>query len=149
MTTSLFIGLWAQGAALAGNDPAVLGPDGSGLVWLIVVMLALLGGAAFLHRRVVSGRGGGANPLRMVSSLPLGEKRAIVMIEADRERLLVGVTSQSIQLLSELGPVEATELVAQSESVPGADEEDAVSSPSDTRSRFASSLRVALERGLR
>jgi flagellar biosynthetic protein FliO len=73
---------------------------GLGLSWVVLFLLALIVLASYLHRRF--GQPVRGDGLRMVSSLSLGDKRAIVMIEADDERLLVGVTSSNVQLISRL-----------------------------------------------
>ena len=83
-------------------------PDASGLglSWVVVFLLVLIAVATLLHRRY--GQPVRGDALRMVSSLSLGDTRAIVMIEADNERLLVGVTSSNVRLISRLESGEAS-----------------------------------------
>ena len=127
-------------------------PLGVDIGWLVAFLVGFVALASFVKRRY----GLGASPrhgakLKMVASLPLGDKRAIVLVEASEERLLVGVTSQSVQLISRLQsvrdgeahPPEAVTTVqdASPEGAPG------LFSWRRDGARFASFLRAALQRG--
>lgn len=143
------------GATIAASEgPEIaLGVDSpaGGLGWLAVVLIGFVALAAWVHRRFgISGRGDGRAALKMVASLPLGEKRAIVMVEADEARLLVGVTPQNVQLLSRLPAT--NDAAAATENAPDAGEADdeASSAPEvEARGGFGSFLSTALARGRR
>lgn len=76
----------------------------------IVVALALVLGLAWatiwllkkLQDRQLGGRNGGETepPIRFIRSMPLGQRERVVMIEAQGETMLVGVTAGAITLLA-------------------------------------------------
>lgn len=75
----------------------------SGFGATILFLLILLAGAAWLHRRLSwNGRAFNKAEMRMTSALSLGEKRAVVIIEVEGRRMLVGVTPSRIDLLCRL-----------------------------------------------
>lgn len=144
-------------------DPLALESTTSGVYWLLAFMTVFLGAAALVHRRFsLGGRVGGGPDLRMVATLSLGDKRAIVMIEAEAERLLVGITPQNIQLLTRVDRPEV-DLVQDDELPPRTDDDRLAAGPppdgepvsssvagaSTVSGRFGSLLRTALERGRR
>ena len=70
---------------------------------LIVVGLLLVMG--YLARKLLPGRFGGAalgDNLKLVQSLPLGQRRFVSLIEADGKRFLIGVTDNQVNLLKAL-----------------------------------------------
>ncbi len=151
--------LASPGGALGDVSTGALAFDGGSTIgWLIVAMVALLGVAAFVQRRSGFGRGrGGARELSMIASLPLGDKRAIVMVQARNERLLVGVTPQSVQLISRLETEDDASVRADSrapvESRTSAasvvDESASSEAVPETRSGFGAVFSSALGRGWR
>jgi len=70
---------------------------------MVVVGLAMLVG--YLAKRLMPGRFGGSvsgNHLKILQTLPLGPKRFVTLLEADGQRLLIGVTDQRIELIKAL-----------------------------------------------
>jgi flagellar protein FliO/FliZ len=65
---------------------------------VVVVMLAL-GAFAYVLRRMQRVAGGGAGSLRVAASLALGGKERLVLVEAEGERLLLGVGPGGVQLV--------------------------------------------------
>jgi flagellar biosynthetic protein FliO len=89
--------------ALPSNELPQIGTPGVGFGWVVVFLVALIAVALYLQRRLgIPFSRRGEAPLRMLSSLALGDRRAIVMVEAGKERLVVGVTSSSIRLICRL-----------------------------------------------
>ena len=100
--TSLVARTLFVGAPAATPGPLPAPASGLPLGGLVVFMVLLFVGAAYLHRRFGAFGSARNTSLRLLSSLPLGDKRAIVLVEAERERMIVGVTSQSVQLICRL-----------------------------------------------
>ena len=65
------------------------------------VVLALIGVSAFLLKRMQGGKGT-LNGLKLVSSLHIGTKEKIVVVQAGDKQWILGVTPHQINLLSEL-----------------------------------------------
>ncbi len=102
--------LWAQSNSA---------PTGAYL-WQTVLGLAVVLAAIFAIAWVVKrlGRGGfvGNSRMNVLSVLPLGQRERVVLIEVGDQQLLVGVTAQSVNLLTEFAtPVISKEERAQSE----------------------------------
>jgi flagellar protein FliO/FliZ len=69
----------------------------------LAVVLALLGGLAWLIRRgVLTRRATGA--LAIESSLPLGDRRSLVVLTVEGRRLLLGLAPGQISMVTELQP---------------------------------------------
>lgn len=74
-------------------------------------VIALIGALALLLRRLhahASSRPAGGR-LRSLARLDLGARREIRLVEADGRRLLVGVTSERVELLTSLGTADPGE----------------------------------------
>jgi flagellar protein FliO/FliZ len=89
--------------------PSVAGPDLVPSVWrtfgALAVVLALLAGLAWLARRgVLRRRSGGA--LGVESALALGDRRSLVIVSVEGRRLLLGLSSANVSLVTELQPRE-------------------------------------------
>jgi flagellar protein FliO/FliZ len=69
----------------------------------VVVVFALLGSLAWAVRR---GRFGGfqrkSGPMRIESTVPLGERRALMVVAIEGRRLLLGLTPMQVTLVTEL-----------------------------------------------
>lgn len=65
------------------------------------VVLALIGVSAFLLKRMQGGKST-LNGLKLVSSLHIGTKEKIVVVQAGEQQWILGVTPHQINLLSEL-----------------------------------------------
>ncbi len=91
---------------LAQTDVAsVAGPDLVPNVWrmlgALAVVLALLGGLAWLLRKgVIARRKNGA--LGIESALGLGERRSLVVVTVEGRRLLLGLAPNHVSLVTEL-----------------------------------------------
>ena len=88
----------ASTLAAAAAEPAM--PLLSTLVSLAVV-LAAIGAAAFLVRRLRPGNAQQARMMHVVSQLPLGAREKISIVELDDQWLVLGVTAQQITLLAQ------------------------------------------------
>lgn len=88
----------ASSAAVAGPEPSL--PVVSTLVSLVLV-LAAIGAAAFLFRRIGALGATQSQLMRVVGQLPLGAREKISIVELDDQWLVLGVTSQQITLLTQ------------------------------------------------
>lgn len=87
----------SQTDSLAGGGPSI-----SGQAYLSVfIVLALLGGAAWALRRNNTLRRG-ALPIVVETAVALGERRSLVVVSVEGRRLLLGLTPQSVALVTEL-----------------------------------------------
>lgn len=75
------------------------------------LVLGLLGITLYLLRRWSSGqplssasRLGGRRRLRLLDSLHLGQRQRLLIVEAEGQRLLIGVGPQEVRTLAQLGP---------------------------------------------
>jgi len=79
---------------------------GSGLLnatLALTLVIGLIYGLAWLLRHIPGHRlHGNNNELRIVSSIPLGNKERAVIIEANGKQLLIGVTPGAVSLLHRL-----------------------------------------------
>jgi flagellar protein FliO/FliZ len=67
-------------------------------------VLGLLAATLWLLRRGLTRRSGQRSLMSVETSMPLGERRSIVVIEVEGRRLLVGMAPGHVQLLTELKP---------------------------------------------
>ena len=68
----------------------------------LVLLAAAAGVLVWLARRWMMGGGREGGHIKIVDQLPLGVGLRLVLIEAEGQRLLVGVTPQRISLLCKL-----------------------------------------------
>jgi flagellar protein FliO/FliZ len=68
------------------------------LIFVVAIILAL----AWLLKRMRLPAMGGQKGLAIIRQVPVGTKERIAVIEAGEEQFLVGITAQSINLISEL-----------------------------------------------
>ena len=73
-----------------------------GSTWVFVLAALALGSAVVWQRRVQGLGTRKAENLRLIGSLPLGDKRAIALVQADGQRMLVGITQGQVNLLCQL-----------------------------------------------
>ena len=73
------------------------------IVWALFAVLAVIGGGAWLLRRVPGVSGGGTGRLRCLAALPLGTRERLVLVEADGRCVLLGVVPGNVSLLADLG----------------------------------------------
>ncbi|MDH4190795.1 MAG: flagellar biosynthetic protein FliO [Betaproteobacteria bacterium] len=94
----LAAGLLAVGAGAAhAADP--LPSAGSSILQSLLglaLVLALIGAAAWLLRRLAGPLHGGSGPLRMVASNSLGPRERVVVVEFAGQWLVLGVTAQNV-----------------------------------------------------
>ena len=94
---NLFVLALNQADNLAGDGPVI-----SGQAFLTVfVVLALLAGAAWALRRSNAMRRSNL-PIVVETAVPLGERRSLVVVSVEGRRLLLGLTPQSVGLVTEL-----------------------------------------------
>lgn len=75
--------------------------------WLIAsLLIMLIGGLVFLlaKKKPLSGFRFREQPIQVLSTLSLGMKEKLVLIQVEQHRFLLGVTQQQITLLSALPP---------------------------------------------
>jgi flagellar biosynthetic protein FliO len=78
-------------------------PVGGRAVVTAFVVVALLAALAwFLRRRLPSVRG--RQLIAVETAVSLGERRSLVVVSVENRRLLLGMTSQQLTLITELGP---------------------------------------------
>lgn len=94
-------------AGLAQTGEVSFGLDGGLLRAFVglVIVLGLIGLLAYLLRRGVITLPGhrGPRPLVVETTLPLGDRRALAIVNVEGRRLLVGLSSSQISLVTELG----------------------------------------------
>lgn len=79
----------------------------------LLFVIALIFFLAWLLKRMRVPTFGNQKGLSVVRQLPLGTKERIVIVQAGEEQFLVGVTTQSIQLIAKLDtPLKQEELEA-------------------------------------
>jgi flagellar biosynthetic protein FliO len=71
---------------------------------VLVFLALLLAAASWLRRRWGRRTAGGGPLLRLVSTLPLGDKRALAVVEVESRRVLIGIGPHQVRLLCRLGP---------------------------------------------
>jgi flagellar protein FliO/FliZ len=68
-----------------------------------LIVLALVAALAWLVRRGPLARlAAGSRPVAVETAIPLGERRSLVIVSVEGRRLLLGLTSSSISLVTEL-----------------------------------------------
>lgn len=82
---------------LAGGGPSISGQA----ILTVLVVVALLGGAAWALRRTNTLRRG-RMPIVVETAVTLGERRSLVVVSVEGRRLLLGLTPQSVGLVTEL-----------------------------------------------
>ncbi len=98
-------------ALLAQESPLPSAVDGTVLRAFagVVLVLGLVIGLAILLRRGVLRLPGqhGARVLSVETALSLGDRRSVVIVNAEGRRFLLGLSTTQVNLLSELGPTRA------------------------------------------
>ncbi len=85
------------------------------LMWPLLTVLAMIGGAVFLFRKFVprSNRLGRGGAIGVLSNHYLSSKQSLCLVRLGRRLVLVGVTPERISAVTEIGdPVEMAEIVA-------------------------------------
>lgn len=79
----------------------------------VTVVLALVGGGAWLARRGAFRRFVGSGAIVVETAVTLGERRSLVIVAVEGRRLLLGLTPTHMSLVTELGapapPVEGAD----------------------------------------
>lgn len=92
--------------AMAQQEPAATNPDlGASLMQLGVgfaLVLALLFGCLWLLKRITSPQGRSAGLMKVVSSLAIGPRERVVLVEVGEQWLLVGVAPGHISKLGDM-----------------------------------------------
>ncbi|MDY0131265.1 MAG: flagellar biosynthetic protein FliO [Desulforegulaceae bacterium] len=72
---------------------------------MFAIVLGILGGCLYLVKRFMAKNFsmGDKSEIRLISSFYLGSREKLIIIDADGEKLLIGVTKESITLISKLG----------------------------------------------
>jgi flagellar protein FliO/FliZ len=97
--------LLAQSQIVGSATPDLV-PNVWRMLGALVVVLALLGGAAWLLRRGVLGRRAAGN-LGVESVLALGDRRSLAIVTVEGRRLLVGLAPNNVSLVTELNRPES------------------------------------------
>ena len=69
------------------------------IITLVVIIAVILFISFILKRTVLFRNKIGNNKLRVISSLPVGTKERVVLLEAQNKKMLVGITGSTINLL--------------------------------------------------
>ncbi|MBV9949917.1 MAG: flagellar biosynthetic protein FliO [Myxococcales bacterium] len=96
--------------ALRPSKPIALAPEPAhaGVGWKLgLVALILGGGALYLRKRLPARRTADAQ-LTIVRRAPIGIRSELLVVNVEGQRLLLGVTAQSIQTLATLDPLDET-----------------------------------------
>jgi flagellar protein FliO/FliZ len=91
-------------AAHAQTAPASGGPSLTPLLMGLLLVLALIGAAAWLLRRAGLAQPASASGLRVVTQIALGPRERLVIIEVADRRWLLGVSAAGIARLGTLPP---------------------------------------------
>ncbi len=76
--------------------------DAGATLLMLMVVLAVIIGLAALVRRLNTRLPGSKGPVQVIHSVSLGQKERLVIVQVGEEKLLLGVTAQTIQLLQTL-----------------------------------------------
>lgn len=79
------------------SDPS----DWQTLALNLAGVVALIVALGWIARRIPGLTGRASGPMRVVSSLPLGQKERLVVVVAGERQLLLGVAPGSVQLLKD------------------------------------------------
>jgi flagellar protein FliO/FliZ len=97
----------ASGAQILNNDSPEVGRhvmanmDAGSMILSLLMVLALIVICAFVLKRFNLTQQG-VSQLKMVTSLSLGAKERVVVIQAGEQQLLLGVTAQQVTLIERL-----------------------------------------------
>ncbi len=81
------------------------------IVLSLVMILVIIFFAAWLLKRFSAFPGGASGHLRVLGALSVGQREKIVLIQAGKEQIVVGVTTSRITLLSKLEqPIKVEEM---------------------------------------
>jgi flagellar biosynthetic protein FliO len=97
--------------AQAVTDPALpTGVDLTRGLFAVVVVFGLLALFAYLAKKGLLGglTRQGRGPVKVETSVPLGERRSLVIVTVEGRRLLLGLTPVQVSLVTELGTAPAT-----------------------------------------
>lgn len=101
---SMFLsGSAAATQAITPSLSTSVAPVSTGGVWQVflglAVVLAVIGGAAWLIRRFVPGQAGAGGVLKLVGGVMVGPKERLVLVEIEETWLLLGVTAGQVNAL--------------------------------------------------
>ncbi len=71
-------------------------------VFALVLVLLLIFALAWYLRRLQNFPGGAGGSLKVLATLPVGQRERVILVQAGSEQLLLGVTSNSVTLLKTL-----------------------------------------------
>jgi flagellar biosynthetic protein FliO len=74
----------------------------------VCIVLALVGGLAWLARRGTFAVLRKAGAVTVETAVPLGERRSLVIVAVEGRRLLLGLTPSSVSMVTELGAAPAS-----------------------------------------
>lgn len=112
------------------------------MVLSLAAVVAMILGLAWMTRRMQGLRGAQTADLRVKSSLAVGLKERVVILEAAGQQFLIGVAPGQVSILKALGPVDAAP--SQPESPPA--DGPASDAPPSLRESFAIQLNKLLAR---
>jgi flagellar biosynthetic protein FliO len=97
-------------ALLAGPNPAAGGPDMTRYVLVCFLLLALIGGAAYLFKRFIASSvraRASKRSLQVVDLLPLGGKQRLCVVRCYDRTFALGLGDKEVALIAELDAVTA------------------------------------------
>jgi len=89
-------------AAPAVGQHVASSPGLGGAMFALLAVLALIVGLAWLLKRLPATGLRGNDQLRIVTSLTVGQRERVVVVQVGEQQLLLGVTAQSITTLHQL-----------------------------------------------
>ncbi len=96
-------------------EPGIVG----GNIWQVSLslffVLGLITLLAYLYKRTSIGQGRGNESFKIISSMAIGAKEKLVLIEVGESQFLIGVTNHSINKIHQLSEEEKVTLSAKSE----------------------------------
>lgn len=70
------------------------------VVMALAFVIALLVGLMYVVKRFAGPQLGGRGPMRVLASLPLGQRERVVLVQVGEEQLLLGVAPGRVNLLT-------------------------------------------------
>jgi flagellar protein FliO/FliZ len=92
----------------SANNPPEVGKhvmanmNAGNMILSLLMVLVLIVICAYLLKRFNFAQQGGVSPLKVVTSLSLGAKERVIVVQVGEQQLLLGVTAQQITLLEKL-----------------------------------------------
>lgn len=115
-------------AAIGAMGPALDGPSAVQVIGALALVIGAVVLAAWLYRRLSAGRAARVRggDIQIVSRALVDRRSAILLVEVDGRRVLVGATATSLSPLSEWEPLPEPEMAIEEARVPVSSRFDSV-----------------------